>query len=97
MRSARDHSSEEDRGLLVRAAEELAAGIRRLEFADGLDHIRGIEGAAARAYFGVFGCMIRQDREPFTPKGRSRRPPLDRMNALLSYLYALLLRIARRR
>jgi CRISPR-associated protein Cas1 len=90
-RSARDHASEEDRSVLMRAAEELAAGIRRLEFAGEIDEIRGIEGAAARAYFGVFGRMVRQDRDAFAPQGRSRRPPLDRMNALLSYLYALLL------
>ncbi len=91
LRSARDNAEEDDRVPLTRAAEELAAGIRRLEFANGIDQIRGIEGAAARAYFGVFGCMVRQDRETFAPKGRSRRPPLDRMNAVLSYLYALLL------
>ncbi len=90
-RSARDTAGEEDRGPLTRAAEELAAGIRRLEFATEIDQIRGIEGAAARAYFGVFACMVRQDREAFTPNGRNRRPPLDRMNALLSYAYALLL------
>jgi CRISPR-associated protein Cas1 len=90
-RSARDNAAEEDRTALTPAAEELAAGIRRLDFATGIDQIRGIEGAAARAYFGVFGHMVRQDREAFTPKGRSRRPPLDRMNALLSYAYALLL------
>jgi CRISPR-associated protein Cas1 len=90
-RSARDHANEEDQTLLTRAAEEMAAGIRRLEFATQIDQIRGIEGAAAKAYFGVFGCMVRQDREAFTPKGRSRRPPLDRINALLSYAYALLL------
>jgi CRISPR-associated protein Cas1 len=90
-RSARDSADEDDRTALTRAAEELAAGIRRLEFAAEIDQIRGIEGAAARAYFGVFGRMVRQDREAFTPAGRSRRPPLDRMNALLSYVYALLL------
>jgi CRISP-associated protein Cas1 len=54
LRSARDHASDEDRIELLRAAEELAAGIRRLEFANEIDQIRGIEGAAARAYFGVF-------------------------------------------
>lgn len=90
-RSARDNASEEDRDALTAAAEEAASSVRRLQFADGIDQIRGIEGAAARSYFGVFGRMVRQDREAFTPSGRSRRPPLDRMNALLSYLYALLL------
>lgn len=90
-RSARDHSGEIDRKSLTSAADELAAGIRRLEFATHIDQIRGIEGAAARAYFGAFECMVRQDREVFAPNGRSRRPPMDRMNALLSYAYALLL------
>ena len=90
-RSARDNADEYDRTLLARTAEELASGIRRLDFATTIEEIRGIEGSAARAYFGVFGNMVRQDREAFTPKGRSRRPPLDRMNALLSYVYALLL------
>lgn len=52
---------------------------------------RGIEGAAARAYFGVLGQRVRQEREAFAPNGRTRRPPLDRMNCLLSFLYALLL------
>jgi CRISPR-associated protein Cas1 len=91
LRSARDHACEQDRNLLTRTAEEIAASIRRLEFVTEIDQVRGIEGAAARAYFGTFGCMVRQDREAFSPKGRSRRPPLDRMNALLSYIYALLL------
>jgi CRISPR-associated protein Cas1 len=91
LRSARDHASEEDGRLLTAAAEELAAGIRRLEFVTGIEQIRGIEGAAARVYFGVFPSMVRQDRETFAPQGRSRRPPLDPMNALLSYAYALLL------
>jgi len=53
--------------------------------------LRGIEGNAARVYFGAFGRMLRADREHFTPKGRTRRPPLDRCNALLSFAYALLL------
>ncbi|MFN0167516.1 MAG: type I-C CRISPR-associated endonuclease Cas1c [Bryobacteraceae bacterium] len=91
LRSARDNAGEDDRRELAGAGEEIAAGIRRLEFAKEIDAIRGIEGAAARAYFGAFGAMVRQDRETFSPQGRSRRPPLDPMNALLSYLYALLL------
>jgi CRISPR-associated protein Cas1 len=90
-RAARENAPDADRGALTMAAEEAASSLRRLEFAQGIDQVRGIEGAAARSYFGVFRHMVRQDREAFTPKGRSRRPPLDRMNALLSYLYALLL------
>jgi CRISPR-associated protein Cas1 len=90
-RSARDGAEEQDKVRLSAAGGELAAAIRRLEFASHIDQVRGIEGAAARAYFEVFDSMVRHDRDAFAPKGRSRRPPLDRMNALLSYLYAVLL------
>src|SRR5690606_8143072 len=52
--------------------------------------LRGLEGEAANAYFGVFNAMIRVDDGAFVFNGRSRRPPMDRINALLSFLYALL-------
>lgn len=90
LRSARD--TNEDSSGLAMAAEAQAAGIRRLEDAADLDVARGIEGAAAREYFGAVGGMVRQDcRAAFAMKGRTRRPALDRMNSLLSFLYALLL------
>jgi CRISPR-associated protein Cas1 len=90
LRAARDNAAGEDQESLRWAAEELASAVRRLEFTQTLDEIRGTEGNAARVYFGAFGSMIRADREHFTPKGRTRRPPLDRCNALLSFVYALL-------
>jgi CRISPR-associated protein Cas1 len=52
--------------------------------------VRGLEGEAASVYFGVFDHLVRVDGEAFRFRGRSRRPPLDRMNALLSFLYAML-------
>lgn len=91
LRSARDHAADGDREELLQAAREISTGQRRLAFCTSLDEVRGIEGNAARTYFGVFGSMIRQEREVFRPKGRTRRPPLDAGNALLSYLYALLM------
>jgi CRISPR-associated protein Cas1 len=91
LRSARDNANGEDESMLTLTAEEIASLIRKVEFAESIDEVRGLEGAGARAYFGSFHAMVRQDRENFKPKGRSRRPPLDRMNALLSYTYALLL------
>lgn len=91
LRAARDNAGDKDQELLRWAAEELASSIRRLAFTHSLDEIRGTEGNAARVYFGAFGSMIRADRENFTPNGRTRRPPLDRCNALLSFVYALLL------
>lgn len=54
----------------------------------------GIEGAAARGYFGAFGSMLRQDLGSFHVDGRNRRPPRDPVNALLSFAYALLARDA---
>lgn len=62
----------------------------RLRSLDTLDLIRGAEGEAARAYFDVFGFMVRGDRASFLFDGRSRRPPRDRVNAVLSFLYALI-------
>jgi CRISPR-associated protein Cas1 len=56
----------------------------------GLDEIRGHEGDAARVYFGVFDQLIAASKEDFFFRGRNRRPPLDNMNALLSFVYTLL-------
>jgi len=54
--------------------------------------VRGFEGESARRYFSVFPYLIRSDqRSAFTPDGRTRRPPQDRMNALLSFLYSMLM------
>ena len=55
-----------------------------------VDALRGIEGGAARAYYGVFGDLVRNREPTFTFTSRSRRPPLDPVNALLSFLYTLL-------
>jgi CRISPR-associated protein Cas1 len=69
-----------------------AAGLKplegRLEQTDDMERIRGLEGAATRAYFQSFGRLIRNDR--FIFNGRNRRPPLDPVNALLSFTYTLL-------
>lgn len=55
-----------------------------------LDSVRGLEGEAANAYFGCFDHLIIAQKEGFAFKTRSRRPPLDAVNALLSFLYAML-------
>lgn len=54
-----------------------------------LDQLRGLEGGASRVYFGHFDRLIRMQREAFRFQGRNRRPPQDRTNALLSFLYTL--------
>ena len=60
-----------------------------------LDTVRGIEGDASRVYFSVFNHLLLGDQEAFAFTKRSRRPPLDRINALLSFLYAMLANDAR--
>ncbi len=92
LRSARDSKDESDQTALKKAAKSLAVNLRNLEFAETLDSIRGLEGDAAHVYFGQFNVMIKpQYREDFKYTKRSRRPPKDAINALISFLYALLL------
>jgi len=76
---------------LRKTAERLANCLQRLSLCKDLDAIRGIEGEAGRSYFESFDRMIKTDREIFQFTKRSRRPPLDPINALISFLYALLL------
>ncbi len=89
LRAAREAAAAETVPL-TEAAAHLAAALTRLPKATHLNEIRGIEGDAARAYFGTFGYMVRTGESAGRPFDRSRRPPRDRANALLSFLYALL-------
>lgn len=73
-----------------RTERRLTDVARRVLDAPNVATTRGLEGAAAQAYFAVFGSLVRVDGEAWTFWGRSRRPPLDRINALLSFLYAML-------
>lgn len=90
LRAARESDDKDDAAHLERAVQELAEGIRQLPSSEDLDVLRGVEGKAARTYFGVFSRMVKDDRAAFWMDGRTRRPPRDRMNALLSFIYALL-------
>lgn len=90
-RGAREAKSEEDRAVLDAAVLKFEASLRATTVAGTLDELRGVEGEAARTYFEAMHRIIRTDlREHFAPDGRSRRPPRDRMNALLSFLYTIL-------
>lgn len=75
---------------LSHAHERLRRIAIRLQQEPALDVLRGLEGEAAQAYFGVFDHLIRAKESTMRFKGRSRRPPLDAVNALLSFLYTLL-------
>lgn len=96
-RAARDHGGSGSGPALTDAAGRLAQLLTELgrspagEATHPLDVIRGLEGLAARIYFEVFDHLIVQQKEGFRFRGRSRRPPLDAVNALLSFLYTLLL------
>lgn len=91
LRGGREAEAPEDQEALQQAAQALAAIIPQLAHAADLDTVRGKEGEAALAYFSVLGRLVRQDRETFRFEGRNRRPPRDPLNALMSFLYALLL------
>lgn len=81
-----------DAGRLQDAAQILARLLAQLEKANTLDEVRGMEGGAARAYFDVLDLLVGpEDRSTFRLNGRSRRPPQDRINAMMSFLYALVL------
>ena len=92
LRGGREAKDSDDGAGLARRADDLAAALRALPAASNLDTVRGLEGEAARQYFAGLNRVLRADaRAVFAMDGRSRRPPRDRMNALLSFLYAMLM------
>ncbi|MBI4291594.1 MAG: type I-C CRISPR-associated endonuclease Cas1 [Betaproteobacteria bacterium] len=92
LRGARESAGPTDAKSLSAVAEELGQVLQRLERAPDLEALRGFEGDAAKRYFGCLPLVVRPDqREAFAMSGRTRRPPLDRFNALLSFLYSMLM------
>ena len=89
-RTLRDHAPRVADCGLEKAAANLRAMLPQVLTAADLDALRGIEGAAATAYFDVLDHMLLSRKEAFFFHGRSRRPPLDRVNAMLSFAYSLL-------
>lgn len=90
LRAARDNPDIGLSATVARAISELAASGRRALCAPDLDTLRGIEGDAAAGYFGVFDELITNRADAFRFCGRSRRPPGDASNALLSFVYVLI-------
>ena len=90
LRSARDSTDACRSELLRKAAAHLAALLEQLAGVDDLEVARGIEGASARTYFESLKHMIHPTDEAFRFDGRTRRPPESPVNALLSFVYALL-------
>lgn len=93
MRAARDHGEKfpTDAAALLMASDTIAQRMTRISHATSLDSLRGIEGDAATYYFEAFPRLLTNHDPRLTFNGRSRRPPLDPVNALLSFLYVLLM------
>jgi CRISPR-associated protein Cas1 len=89
-RALRDHALLVDVNALRNASAELKAIMKAIYASDSIDALMGFEGSAAKIYFSVFDQLILQQKESFFFKERSRRPPLDNLNALLSFLYTIL-------
>ncbi len=89
-RALRDHALLIHTARVKAASDFLKATLAAIRSADDLETLRGLEGSAAKQYFRVFGELILHQKEDFPFRDRNRRPPLDRMNALLSFLYTLL-------
>lgn len=88
-RALRDHPEKIDKSLLQKAVDRLNAILMHVRQDISLDTIRGYEGEAAKVYFRVFDALITSRKDYFVFHERSRRPPLDRVNCLLSFFYTL--------
>ena len=89
-RALRDHRPRLDEAAFQNAVEILKRQMAAAVQARAADALRGAEGVGASAYFDVFGQMILRNPDAFFFHGRNRRPPLDRVNAMLSFAYSLL-------
>jgi len=89
-RTVRDHAAKVNGEALREASGKIEKIIERIPRATSTDELRGFEGQAAAEYFRVFNHLIVDQKEDFIFTERNRRPPLDEVNALLSFIYTLL-------
>ncbi|WP_161980899.1 type I-C CRISPR-associated endonuclease Cas1c [Streptococcus sp. S784/96/1] len=90
LRFRRDHREKIDGSLFEEVNSELTWALESVQVVDNKNSLRGIEGQAANQYFRIFNDLVLTDKETFIFGGRSKRPPLDCINALLSFGYSLL-------
>lgn len=90
LRAARETDNAESAQLLKNGATKMLSAIKHIRTTGSNEELLGREGDAAKSYFEVFNELIYSNKNEFVFKGRSRRPPLDRVNALLSFVYTLL-------
>lgn len=89
-RAKRDHPLNVDVDKIQAISNELKSAVREVRQVKSAEILRGIEGNAASAYFSVFDGLILQNKEQFKFSSRSKRPPIGRVNAMLSFAYTLL-------
>lgn len=89
-RAIRDHSMQIDVDKVKKASIKLKEFLDYIQNSQSMNQLRGYEGEAASIYFGVFDELILQQKKDFFFQGRNRRPPLDNVNAMLSFTYTLL-------
>lgn len=89
-RATRDYSLRLDVSKLKKVSKFLAEALKSITTCDSLEQLRGFEGESASQYFSIFDDLILQQREDFFFRTRNKRPPLDNINALLSFTYTLL-------
>ncbi|AQT68716.1 CRISPR-associated protein Cas4/endonuclease Cas1 fusion [Anaerohalosphaera lusitana] len=92
LRHLRDSCSIEGVNIIRNAVENMMEHLQTLQDECSLDTVRGVEGMAANAYFDCFDHLMTANKDAFVFATRSRRPPLDNVNALLSFVYTLLVR-----
>lgn len=88
-RTARDHKERVDYESIRKISAELQEGLLKIRTVDNIDQLRGIEGELASRYFSFFDELILNQKDDFIFQTRNRRPPMDRVNALLSFAYAV--------
>lgn len=90
-RFIRDHSTKPNVDRVEQVVKLMESSLRRLQNEPSLDKLRGFEGDAAHMYFSVFDHLITSQKEDFYFAERNRRPPLDRVNCLLSFIYTIVM------
>lgn len=89
-RATRDHALQVDVEAIKRASDFLKQSLKNIKHCEDMDQLRGYEGEAASVYFRVFEQLILHQKKDFVFSGRNRRPPMDNINAMLSFVYTLL-------
>lgn len=89
-RAIRDHPMQINTEQVKTASLQLKKALELIQNAKSKEQLRGYEGEAASIYFGVFNELILQQKKDFVFQGRNKRPPLDNVNAMLSFVYTLL-------